>query len=89
MESLSIQLDYLDSLLKIVDLLELSDNSVERQRSLYYLRQLSTIKISAGDSGDGPTSLFCQVKLTEKQEDLFHRLSNLGTESLLTSKERW
>lgn len=84
MKSESVQTDYLDLLLRIVDLLEQTDNSVERQRSLYYLRQLSTIKISAGDSEDGPTS--CHPEVTRKREILFKSLSNLGTESLFGSE---
>lgn len=84
MNNSEVQLDYLDLLQRIVDLLSKTDNSVERQRSLYYLRQLSTIKISTGDSGDGPTS--CHLQVTRKREILFRSLSNLGTESLLDSE---
>lgn len=84
MESKSAQIEYFDLILQIIDLVKQTKNSTERQRCLFYLRQLSTIKISAGDSEDDPTSLILE---NQRYREIFLILSNLGTESLLTSKE--
>lgn len=76
-----IQLDFLDLLLEIVDLLEKTGNSVERQTSLYYLRRLGSINISTGRSEDGATSF----EINSKRYELIQKLSVLGTESLVIS----
>lgn len=83
-ETMFIQLDYLDLLCEVARLLKETDNSIERQRSLYHLRQLGAIKLSATVSGDGPTALFPEME--QKQRELLFLLSQIGTESLFSDE---
>lgn len=83
----SVLQNYLDDLERLVADLEHFDNSVERQMALYHLRSLlSFIKLDAGISEDEPTS---QTFWREsKVRNLLFRLSELGAESLLVTRER-
>ena len=82
-EQQSILLDYFDILERLVTNLENQKNSVERQLAQYHLRQLALIKIRTGLSEDGPTSL----ELEMKRIQTLRRLSDLGAETLLTSRK--
>lgn len=85
-----VQLEYLDLLQKVVILLkDKTENSAERQRTLYHLRALCSVKLCSGDGEIGPTafSTFDQ-KVRERQLSIFSMLSNLGTESLFDSERK-
>lgn len=72
------QLDYLQKLEELCSLVP--EDPVVRSEFLFNIRRLASLKISAGDSGDGATSLLEEQR---RRQDLYRNLSSLGSESLL------